>query len=134
MGEAYTEYPVGRRGDRARLLCWYSFEISLLRMARVLTSPKPTQDARNGLGVEVRRSPQAVACRKRYVEELGRPPGLLAVGRSAVGYTAIKARKGKPGHRVKREPKRLTGKPCGEAEEYCERESPPDVQGESYQA
>ena len=24
---------------------------------------------------------------KRYVEELGRPPGLLAVGRSKVGYT-----------------------------------------------
>jgi hypothetical protein len=51
-----------------------------------------------------------------------------------VGYTAIKARKGKPGHRVKWEPKRRTGKPCGEAEEYCERESPPAVQGESYQA
>jgi hypothetical protein len=71
---------------------------------------------------------------KRYVEELGRPLGLLAVGRSEGGYTAIKARKGKPGHRVKREPERWTGKPCGEAEEYYERESPPDVQGESYQA
>jgi hypothetical protein len=103
-------------------------------MVRVLTCPKPTRDARLGEGVEVRRSPQAVACRKRYVEELGRPLGLLAVGRSEVGYTAIKARKGKPGHRVKWEPKRRIGKPCGEAEEYCERESPPDTQGESYQA
>jgi hypothetical protein len=103
MGEAYTEDPVGRRGDRARLLCWYSFEISLLRMARVLTCPKPVRDARNGLGEEVRRSPQAVACRKRYVEELGRPHTLLAVGRSKVGYIDTKARKGKPGHRVKRE-------------------------------
>jgi len=73
-------------------------------------------------------------CRKRYVEELGRPQALLAVGRSNVGYIDTKARKGKPGHRVKWEPKRWTGKPCGEAEEYCERESPPDVLGESYQA
>jgi hypothetical protein len=68
---------------------------------------------------------------KRYVEELGRPLGLLAVGRSEGGYTAIKARKGKPGHRVKWEPKRRTGKPCGEVEGDFERESPPDVQGES---
>jgi hypothetical protein len=43
---------------------------------------------------------------KRYVEELGRPPGLLAVGRSKVGYTAMEAGAGKPGHRAKREPKR----------------------------
>jgi hypothetical protein len=84
MGEAYTGNPVGRRGDRARLLCWYSFEISLLRMVRVLTCPKPTRDARNGLGVEVRRSPQAVACRKRYGEELGRSHELRAVGRANV--------------------------------------------------
>jgi hypothetical protein len=108
--------------------------MSLLRMARVLTCSKPTRSTREGEGVEVRRSPQAVACRKRYVEELGRPHGLLAVGRSKVRYTAIEARKGKPGHRVKWEPKRWTGKRFREAEEYCERESPPDVCGESYQA
>jgi hypothetical protein len=41
-----------------------------------------------------------VACRKGYVEELGRPQALLAVGRSNVGYIDTKARKGKPGHRV----------------------------------
>ena len=46
---------------------------------------------------------------KRYVEELGRPHGLLAVGRSKVGYTIIEARKGKPGHRVKSEPKWTEG-------------------------
>jgi hypothetical protein len=45
-----------------------------------------------------------VACRKRYVEELGRSQALLAVGRSKVRYTAIEARKGKPGHRVRRKP------------------------------
>ena len=38
---------------------------------------------------KVRRSPQAVACRKRYVEELGRPHGLLLVGSTAAGYTVI---------------------------------------------
>jgi hypothetical protein len=103
-------------------------------MPRVLTCPKAIRDARLGEGEEVRRSPQAVACRKRYGEELGRPQALLAVGRSNVGYIDTKARKGKPGHRIKREPKRWTGKPCGEAEKYCERESPPDVPGESYQA
>jgi hypothetical protein len=96
------EYPVGCRGDRARLLCWYSFEISLLRRARVLTNLKPTRSTRLGEGMEVRRSPQAVAGRKRYVEELGRPHALLAVGSSKVRYTAIEARKGKPGHRVRR--------------------------------
>ena len=32
-----------------------------------------------GEDVEARRSPQAVACRKRYVGELGRPHCLLAV-------------------------------------------------------
>jgi hypothetical protein len=87
-----------------------------------------------GEDVEVRRSSQAVACRKRYVEELGRPHGLLAVGRSNVRYTVIEARKGKLGHRVRREPKRWSGKRYRQAEEYCERESPPDVHGESYQA
>jgi hypothetical protein len=53
-------------------------------MARVLTNPKPIRDARKGEGVEVRRSPQAMACRKRYVEELGRSHALLAVGSSKV--------------------------------------------------
>ena len=61
-------------------------------------------------------------------------PALLAVGRSNGGYIVTKARKGKPGHGVKREPKRGAGKPCGKAEEYCETESPPDVPEESYQA
>jgi hypothetical protein len=87
-----------------------------------------------GEDVEVRRSPQAVACRKRYVEELGRPHGLLAVGRSNVRYTVIEARKGKLGHRVRQKPKHWGGKRFRQAEEYCERESPPDVHGESYQA
>jgi hypothetical protein len=35
---------------------------------------------RVGEETKVRRSPQAAACRKRYVTELGRPPRLLARG------------------------------------------------------
>jgi hypothetical protein len=51
-----------------------------------------------GEGVEVRRSPQAVACRNRYAEELGRPHEFLVVGRAVVGHADIVARKGKPGN------------------------------------
>ena len=39
---------------------------------------------RFGQDVKVRRSPQAVACRKRYVEELGKPYRLLSVGHHVV--------------------------------------------------
>ena len=75
-----------------------------------------------------------MACRKRCVEELGRPHRLLTVGKAVVRYTDIEARKGKPGHRVMPEPKWRTGKRCRKAKEYCERESPLDADGESYQA
>jgi len=47
---------------------------------------------------KVRRSPQAVACGKRNVGELGKPPKVPAVGTARDGYTAIEARKGKPGY------------------------------------
>ena len=43
---------------------------------------------------------------KRYVEELGSSHRFLPVGRMVVRSTAIEARKGKPGHRAKGEPKR----------------------------
>ena len=75
-----------------------------------------------------------MACRNRYVEELGRPQGLLAAGRIVVRHTDTEARKGKPGHGLCRS---LSGDHeggDGEAEEYCERESLPDAVGESYQA
>ena len=61
------------QGWSRSLKCWYSLERSLWRMATVLTSWKPTRSTHNGLGVEVRRGPQAVACRKRGVRELGKP-------------------------------------------------------------
>jgi hypothetical protein len=46
---------------------------------------------------------------KRYVEELGSSHRFLPVGRMVVRSTAIEARKGKPGDRARREPKRAWG-------------------------
>jgi len=60
------------------------------------------RNVRNGKDVEVRRSPQAVACRKRYVGELGKPQRLPTGEEMGVGHTATKARKGKPGNRTMR--------------------------------
>jgi hypothetical protein len=48
--------------------------------------------------VKVRRSPQAVACGKRNAGELGKPQAVPDVGTTQDGYTAVEARKGKPGH------------------------------------
>src|SRR5205085_4465472 len=59
---------------------------------------------------------------KRYVEELGRPHGLLAVGRPNVRYTVSEARKGKPGDRARLEPKHWGGKRFRQAEGDFERE------------
>jgi len=42
---------------------------------------------RKGEDGKVCRSPQAVACRKRCAQELGRPHRLLPVRRVGVGYT-----------------------------------------------
>ncbi|MFC1816806.1 hypothetical protein ACFL0M_12940 [Thermodesulfobacteriota bacterium] len=41
---------------------------------------RPHKTIRKGLDEKVRRSHQAVACRKRYVVELGRPQKLRGVG------------------------------------------------------
>jgi hypothetical protein len=61
--------------------------------------------------LKVRRSPQAMACRKRDVEELGKPQRLPLVGKIGAGYAGIETRKGKPGHRVSLKPKRRDGRP-----------------------
>jgi hypothetical protein len=49
----------------------------MLRTPRDLTPPKATRALRYSEEEEVRRSPQAMACRKRDVEALGRPQQLL---------------------------------------------------------
>lgn len=51
-----------------------------------------------------------------------------------VGYTAIEAGKGKPGDGAMLEPRASEWNTARQGEEYGERESPPQVFGESYQA
>ena len=77
----------------ATLKCWYSFEIRLWRTPRGLNAHRRLHKSiRVGEDVKVRRSPQAAACRKRDVEELGRPHRLLRVGSVGGWWTAIEAR------------------------------------------
>ena len=49
-----------------------------------------------GEDVEVRRSPQAVACRKRYVGEPGKPRRAPDMATPFAGHTVIEARRGNP--------------------------------------
>lgn len=75
-----------------------------------------------------------MACRKRDVEELGRPQTFLHVGSVGVWYTAPEARKGKPGNGTMLEPEHRCGTRDRQAEKYCHRESPPYAFEESYRA
>ena len=70
---------------------------------------RPHKRIRVGEDAQVRRSPQAAACRERDVDELGRPQRLLPQGNSDAGSTAHEAQQGKPGHRTMLEPKRPYG-------------------------
>jgi hypothetical protein len=83
---------------------------------------------------KVRRSPQAMACRKRDVEELGRPQQLLHGGSDGIWYTALEAQKGKPGDGTMLEPTCRGAPGARKAEKYWQRERPPYAVGESYRA
>jgi hypothetical protein len=67
-------------------------------MPRVLTYTEgKTEASNNGEDVEVRRSQiKTVACRKRYTEELGKPPRLLFKFNHEDGIQTLRHRKGKP--------------------------------------
>ena len=60
---------------------------------------------RTGEGVEVRRSPQAMACRKRCDAELGKPrmAPKQETEKMNIRYTDTEALKGKPGNRTIRQ-------------------------------
>ncbi len=61
-------------------------------MPRVLTFTEGNTEASIiGEDVEVRRSPQAMACRKRYAVELGKPQRVPIVGTATEWYTVIEA-------------------------------------------
>jgi hypothetical protein len=65
-------------------------------MPRVLTLPKATRTLRQGEEGEVRRSPQAVACRKRGVEELGKPQPFLPWETTVYGIQLLRHGRGNP--------------------------------------
>ena len=75
-----------------------------------------------------------MACRERYVEELGRPHGLPTAGRVTQGIRLLRHASGNPDTGQYRNLHGTLESGDGEAEEYCERESLPDADGESYQA
>ena len=75
-----------------------------------------------------------MACRKRDVEERGRPPKLLHGQGDGVRDTAPEARQGKPGDRTLREPTRRGETQGREAEASCQRASSLHASGASYHA
>jgi len=94
------------------------------------------QHARNRCGqvVQVRRSPQAVACRKRAVEARGKPPTLLSGANLGRWSPAPEAPQGKPGHGTRLEATLHGGTWDRQAEQSCHRASPPERAGVSYHA
>ena len=82
----------------------------------------PPESTGHGMQEEIclrtREAPKAPECR----------------GSAGVRYTAIEARKGKPGYRAMPEPNHMHVTMPRQAEKYCEREKPPHAFGESYQA
>src|SRR6266511_2592920 len=69
--------------------------------------------------------------RRQRTWEAPKAPGWESVGG---WYTAIEAREGKPGNGTMPEPQLRRGTRVRQAEEYGERESPPEAVGESYHA
>lgn len=86
------------------LKCWHSFDIAIADAEGFNAYRKQHESTRIGEGVKVRRSPQAVACRKRGVRELGKPQWAPDVGTAEAGYTDIEAQMGKPGNGTRLEP------------------------------
>ena len=76
------------QGRPRSLKCWYSFEMPIADAEGFNVRRRQYRSIRYGEDVEVRRSHQAVACRKRCAVELGKPhcaPGNLnQVGRREV--------------------------------------------------
>jgi hypothetical protein len=56
-----------------KLKCWYSFEITVVDAEGFNVHRRQYRSIRFGEDVEVHRSHQAVACKKRCTVELGKP-------------------------------------------------------------
>jgi hypothetical protein len=61
------------QGRSRALKCWYSFEMQVADAEGFNARRRQHRSVRFGEDVKVRRSPQAVACKKRYAVELGKP-------------------------------------------------------------
>jgi hypothetical protein len=73
-GRSVDSEPCRPQGEPCPLKCWYSFEMALVADAEGFhTHQRQYKTIRTGKDRKVRRSPQAVAGRKRDVKELGRP-------------------------------------------------------------
>ena len=68
------------QGRSRSLKCWYSFEMLIVDAEGFNAHRRQYRSIRFGRDVEVHRSPQAVACRKRYTVELGKPQRTPVVG------------------------------------------------------
>ena len=66
------------------LKCWYSFDIAIADAEGFNAYRKQHESTRIGEGVKVRRSPQAVAYRKRSMGELGKPQRAPDMGTAEV--------------------------------------------------
>ena len=89
---------------------------------------------RIGKGGKVRRSPQAVACRKRDVEELGRPHTFLPKETTMYGIQLLRHGRGNPETDQCWNLRIDTDQGVRQAAQNWEQACPPYAYGESYRA
>jgi hypothetical protein len=89
---------------------------------------------REGEEEQVRRSPQAVACRKRGAQELGKPQTLLGVDPAEDGRQLLRHGRGNPDTEQCWNLRVAGDHGPRQAEKYWQRERPPYAYGESYRA
>jgi hypothetical protein len=84
--------------------------------------------------VEIRRSPQTVACRNRYDENLGGPAGSSVCRKLSKGIGILRHVKGNPETELSPSLKDGRKQEKRKAMYDCEKENTPDACGESYRA
>jgi hypothetical protein len=82
------------QGEPRPLKCWYSFEKACCGRRGFSRSRRPHAPIRHGEEGQVRRSPQAVACRKRDVEARGRPQTFLPWKTTVYGLQLLRHGRG----------------------------------------
>jgi hypothetical protein len=124
------------QGEPCPLKCWYSFAKALGADAEGCNAHRRQhQSIRVGEDGKVRRSPQAVACRKRGAQELGKPQRLLG-GKTPqqYGLQLLRHGRGTPDTEQCWNLGDAVDHGARQAEQYWQRERPPYALGESYRA